>query len=109
MGEIVPSGSLSMTSITGWSDASAAGRLREKRKADPASAPVFRKLRRCMAPSTRVRVNTGHIRKHLLAAVNTARWRALLVIWRKEYARRARLHSPTFNESGFNRSGDDSS
>src|ERR1700689_39678 len=46
---MVPSGSSRMISIPASSDpVAAAGRLREKRKADPASAPVFRKLRRCM-------------------------------------------------------------
>jgi hypothetical protein len=38
-----------MTSMTASSDAVVAeGRLRENRKAEPAMAPVFKKLRRCM-------------------------------------------------------------
>jgi hypothetical protein len=48
-GEMVPNGSSSMISMSASSGAVVAeGSLREKRKADPAMALAFRKLRRCM-------------------------------------------------------------
>src|ERR1700733_14716735 len=54
---MVPSGSSTMISmVASLETVCSEARLREKKKAEPARAPVFRKLRRCMLSSKRPQV-----------------------------------------------------